>query len=66
MGPGLIIFARTPLPANSAVQVRTNGEKTVVMKERFKTMVPMGRIGKPEEIASTVIRLWMMWVFKWA
>jgi NAD(P)-dependent dehydrogenase (short-subunit alcohol dehydrogenase family) len=22
------------------------------MKERFKTMIPMGRMGKPEEIAS--------------
>jgi NAD(P)-dependent dehydrogenase (short-subunit alcohol dehydrogenase family) len=27
------------------------------MKERFKTMVPMGRIGKPEEIASAAVFL---------
>jgi len=27
------------------------------MKERFKTMVPMGRIGKPEEIASVAVFL---------
>jgi len=27
------------------------------MKERFKTMVPMGRIGKPEAIASEAVFL---------
>jgi NAD(P)-dependent dehydrogenase (short-subunit alcohol dehydrogenase family) len=27
------------------------------MKERFKTMIPMGRIGQPEEIASAAVFL---------
>jgi NAD(P)-dependent dehydrogenase (short-subunit alcohol dehydrogenase family) len=27
------------------------------MKEQFKTMIPMGRIGKPEEIASAALFL---------
>ena len=27
------------------------------MKERFKAMVPMGRIGQPEEIASAAVFL---------
>jgi NAD(P)-dependent dehydrogenase (short-subunit alcohol dehydrogenase family) len=27
------------------------------VKERFKAMVPMGRIGKPEEIASAAVFL---------
>jgi NAD(P)-dependent dehydrogenase (short-subunit alcohol dehydrogenase family) len=27
------------------------------MKERFKTMIPMGRVGKPEEIASAAVFL---------
>jgi NAD(P)-dependent dehydrogenase (short-subunit alcohol dehydrogenase family) len=33
------------------------GESTDAMKERFKTMIPMGRIGQPEEIASAVVFL---------
>jgi NAD(P)-dependent dehydrogenase (short-subunit alcohol dehydrogenase family) len=27
------------------------------MKERFKTMIPMGRIGQPEEIAAAAVFL---------
>ena len=27
------------------------------MREKFKTMIPMGRIGKPEEIASAAVFL---------
>ncbi len=33
------------------------GKNTDAMKERFKTMTPMGRIGKPEEIASAAVFL---------
>jgi NAD(P)-dependent dehydrogenase (short-subunit alcohol dehydrogenase family) len=33
------------------------GENTDAVKERFKAMVPMGRIGKPEEIASAAVFL---------
>ena len=31
------------------------GENTDAMKERFKTMIPMGRMGKPEEIAAAAV-----------
>jgi NAD(P)-dependent dehydrogenase (short-subunit alcohol dehydrogenase family) len=27
------------------------------MKERFKTMIPMGRLGKPEEVAAAAVFL---------
>ena len=27
------------------------------MKERFKTMIPMGRMGKPEEVAAAAVFL---------
>jgi NAD(P)-dependent dehydrogenase (short-subunit alcohol dehydrogenase family) len=33
------------------------GENTDAMKERFKTMIPMGRMGKPEELASAAVFL---------
>ena len=33
------------------------GENTDAMKQRFTTMIPMGRIGKPEEIASAAVFL---------
>jgi NAD(P)-dependent dehydrogenase (short-subunit alcohol dehydrogenase family) len=33
------------------------GENTDAMKERFKAMIPMGRMGKPEEIASAAVFL---------
>ena len=32
-------------------------DRTEAMKERFKTMIPMGRMGKPEEIASAAVFL---------
>jgi NAD(P)-dependent dehydrogenase (short-subunit alcohol dehydrogenase family) len=33
------------------------GENMNAMKERFKTMVPIGRTGKPEKIASAAVFL---------
>ena len=32
-------------------------ENAAAMKERFKTMIPIGRMGKPEEIASAAVFL---------
>jgi Enoyl-(Acyl carrier protein) reductase len=53
------------LACTAIAQVRMSGtvgivawaKNTGAMKERFKTMVPMGRMGKPEEIASVAVFL---------
>ncbi len=58
-------LARThhlPIDANSAaaetpILEGQFGENTDAMKERFKTMIPMGHMGKPEEIASAAVFL---------
>jgi NAD(P)-dependent dehydrogenase (short-subunit alcohol dehydrogenase family) len=47
----------SPGPIETPILEGQFGEKTEAMKERFRTMVPMGRIGKPEEIASAVVFL---------
>src|SRR5215831_14337142 len=47
----------SPGPVETPILKGQFGENTDAMKERFKTMVPMGRIGKPEEIASAAVFL---------
>ena len=47
----------SPGPIETPILQSQFGENTEAMKERFKTMVPMGRIGKPEEIASAAVFL---------
>ena len=47
----------SPGPVETPILKRQFGDNTDAMKERFKTMVPMGRIGQPEEIASAAVFL---------
>ena len=44
-------------PTETPILVGQFGANTDAMKEKFKTMVPRGRIGKPEEIASAAVFL---------
>jgi NAD(P)-dependent dehydrogenase (short-subunit alcohol dehydrogenase family) len=41
----------SPGPVETPILKAQFGENTGAMKERFKTMIPIGRMGKPEEIA---------------
>jgi NAD(P)-dependent dehydrogenase (short-subunit alcohol dehydrogenase family) len=56
-GNGIRVNIISPGPIETPILNRQFGENTDAMKERFKTMVPMGRIGKPEEIASAAVFL---------
>jgi NAD(P)-dependent dehydrogenase (short-subunit alcohol dehydrogenase family) len=47
----------SPGPIETPILEGQFGKNTDAMKERFKTMTPMGRIGKPEEIASAAVFL---------
>jgi NAD(P)-dependent dehydrogenase (short-subunit alcohol dehydrogenase family) len=47
----------SPGPIETPILEGQFGENTGAMKERFKTMIPMGRMGKPEEIASAAVFL---------
>ena len=47
----------SPGPVETPILEGQFGENTDAVKERFKAMVPMGRIGKPEEIASAAVFL---------
>jgi NAD(P)-dependent dehydrogenase (short-subunit alcohol dehydrogenase family) len=47
----------SPGPIETPILEGQFGENTDAMKERFKTMIPMGRIGKPEEVASAAVFL---------
>jgi NAD(P)-dependent dehydrogenase (short-subunit alcohol dehydrogenase family) len=47
----------SPGPIETPILEGQFGENTDAMREQFKTMVPMGRIGKPEEIAAAVVFL---------
>lgn len=47
----------SPGPIETPILKGQFGDNTGAMKERFKTMIPMGRIGKPEEIASAAVFL---------
>ena len=47
----------SPGPIDTPIVERQFGENAAAMKERFKSMIPMGRMGKPEEIASAAVFL---------
>src|SRR4029077_12480963 len=47
----------SPGPVETPILEAQFGDNTDEMKERFRAMVPMGRIGKPEEIASAALFL---------
>jgi NAD(P)-dependent dehydrogenase (short-subunit alcohol dehydrogenase family) len=47
----------SPGPIETPILEGQFGENTDAMKEKFNTMIPMGRIGKPEEIASAAVFL---------
>jgi NAD(P)-dependent dehydrogenase (short-subunit alcohol dehydrogenase family) len=56
-GKGIRANVISPGPIETPILEGQFGENTDAVKERFKTMVPMGRIGKPEEIASAAVFL---------
>jgi NAD(P)-dependent dehydrogenase (short-subunit alcohol dehydrogenase family) len=56
-GKGIRANVISPGPVDTPILEGQFGENTDAVKERFKTMVPMGRIGKPEEIASAALFL---------
>src|ERR1700752_4539541 len=56
-GKGIRTNIISPGPVETPILKGQFGENTDAMKERFKAMVPMGRIGKPEEIASAAVFL---------
>jgi NAD(P)-dependent dehydrogenase (short-subunit alcohol dehydrogenase family) len=47
----------SPGPIETPILEGQFGANTDAMRERFKTMIPIGRIGKPEEIASAAVFL---------
>jgi NAD(P)-dependent dehydrogenase (short-subunit alcohol dehydrogenase family) len=47
----------SPGPTETPILAGQFGANTEAMKERFKTMIPMGRMGKPEEIAAAAVFL---------
>jgi NAD(P)-dependent dehydrogenase (short-subunit alcohol dehydrogenase family) len=47
----------SPGPIETPILEGQFGANTDAMKEKFKTMIPIGRIGKPEEIASAAVFL---------
>jgi NAD(P)-dependent dehydrogenase (short-subunit alcohol dehydrogenase family) len=56
-GKGIRANVISPGPVETPILEGQFGENTDAVKERFKAMVPMGRIGKPEEIASAAVFL---------
>lgn len=50
-GKGIRANMISPGPTETPILQGQFGGNTDVMKERFKTMIPVGRMGKPEEIA---------------
>src|SRR6201984_2216665 len=56
-GKGIRANMISPGPVETPILKGQFAENTDAMKERFKAMVPMGRIGKPEEIASAAVFL---------
>jgi NAD(P)-dependent dehydrogenase (short-subunit alcohol dehydrogenase family) len=56
-GKGIRANMISPGPIDTPILKGQFGDNTAAMKERLKTMVPMGRLGKPEEIASAAVFL---------
>jgi NAD(P)-dependent dehydrogenase (short-subunit alcohol dehydrogenase family) len=56
-GKGIRANVISPGPVETPILKGQFDGKADAMKERFKTMIPMGRIGKPEEIASAAVFL---------
>src|SRR6201997_3766969 len=56
-GKGIRTNVISPGPTETPILEGQFGGNTEAMKERFKTMVPMGRMGKPEEIAAAAVFL---------
>ncbi len=56
-GKGIRANVISPGPVETPILEGQFGENADAVKERFKAMVPMGRIGKPEEIASAAVFL---------
>ena len=47
----------SPGPTETPILTGQFDENTDAMRERFKTMIPMGRMGKPEDIAGALLFL---------
>jgi NAD(P)-dependent dehydrogenase (short-subunit alcohol dehydrogenase family) len=45
----------SPGPVETPILKGQFGENTDAMKEQFKAMIPMGRLGRPEEIAAAAV-----------
>jgi NAD(P)-dependent dehydrogenase (short-subunit alcohol dehydrogenase family) len=56
-GKGIRANLLSPGPIETPILEGQFGANTDAMRERFKTMVPMGRIGNPEEIAAAALFL---------
>lgn len=56
-GKGIRANVISPGPIETPILESQFGDNTDAVKERFKTMVPQGRIGKPEEVASAALFL---------
>ena len=56
-GKGIRTNIISPGPTETPILEGQFGANTEAMKERFKTMIPMGRLGKPEEIAAAAVFL---------
>jgi NAD(P)-dependent dehydrogenase (short-subunit alcohol dehydrogenase family) len=56
-GKGIRANVISPGPIETPILEAQFGENTDAMRERFKTMIPMGRLGKPEEISSAAVFL---------
>ena len=56
-GKGIRTNMLSPGPTETPILTGQFGENTDAMRERFKTMIPMGRMGKPEDIAAAALFL---------
>jgi NAD(P)-dependent dehydrogenase (short-subunit alcohol dehydrogenase family) len=54
---GIRVNMLSPGPTETPILEGQFGEDTDAMRERFKSMIPMGRLGKPEEIAAAAVFL---------
>ena len=56
-GKGIRTNMLSPGPTETPILTGQFGENTDAMRELFKTMIPMGRMGKPEDIAAAALFL---------